>query len=423
MVSRADFDLWSTRDVARILALVEGQRDRYQAILSALPVPVVIVDRERSITWANTAFLRACALGVDDLRGRSVDQILSAGSQALAIPGDFGGETVLVLEREASAAGFETVAAAEALEAAAARLAHDINNPLMIVTGYAEEVLQALPKDHALRAEVSQIQTAAARLTAIAGRLTEFVRKDAQPPVPVNLPEILSHLPLTVEPAQGPVSALADAVQLEQAILAIIGDSRPSARALAAEGRACIELRGLRARPNLTAALAAKLDSPESQAGMAFARAWRHVRQWGGDIVVSETEARIYLPASAESHTDPPTKSGAVTILVVDDESGIRELVRKILRREGYRVLEAASGEEALKAARGQPIDLLVTDMTMPGISGSELARRMQESAPRLRVLYISGYTPDEAVQRGSNFLPKPFNIETLLRKVREALG
>jgi DNA-binding response OmpR family regulator len=108
---------------------------------------------------------------------------------------------------------------------------------------------------------------------------------------------------------------------------------------------------------------------------------------------------------------------------VVDDETGIRELIRKILQRERYRVLEAGTAEEALAAAQGQSIDLLITDVMLPGIRGPELARRMQQAAPKLKTLFISGYTGEEQVPTGARFLAKPFTLASLLEKVRETLG
>ena len=136
--------------------------------------------------------------------------------------------------------------------------------------------------------------------------------------------------------------------------------------------------------------------------------------------VVAEPDAAV-LETSAEETRE--------TILVVEDEPGIRALVRKILRRERYNVLEAGTGEEALQVAAEHtgPIDLLLTDVMLPGIPGSELAGRMREAAPALDVLYISGYTDDEAVRMGafppgSKFLQKPFTLGTLVTKVRDAL-
>ncbi|MEP7351706.1 MAG: response regulator, partial [Acidobacteriota bacterium] len=117
------------------------------------------------------------------------------------------------------------------------------------------------------------------------------------------------------------------------------------------------------------------------------------------------------------------------TILVVDDEAGIRGLMRKILRRERYGVLEAASAEEAqvVAAAAGRKINLLLTDVMLPGMQGPELAKLMYEADPQLKVLYISGYTEDEATRAGndppgSKFLAKPFTLGALLSHVRTTL-
>jgi DNA-binding response OmpR family regulator len=117
-----------------------------------------------------------------------------------------------------------------------------------------------------------------------------------------------------------------------------------------------------------------------------------------------------------------PRTTATTTILVVDDETGIRDLIRKILQRERYRVLEAGSAEEAFTVAQGQSIDLLITDVMLPGIHGPELARRMQQTAPRLKTLFISGFTGEEKVPVGGQFLAKPFTLGALLEKVRAAL-
>jgi DNA-binding NtrC family response regulator len=124
-----------------------------------------------------------------------------------------------------------------------------------------------------------------------------------------------------------------------------------------------------------------------------------------------------------------PVEVTLETILVVEDEAGIRALVRKILRRERYNVLEAGTAEEALAvtAAHQGTIHLLLTDVVLPGMGGRELAEQMRMGNPRLDVLYVSGYTDDEAVRMGafppgSKFLQKPFTLGALVGKVREAL-
>lgn len=189
-------------------------------------------------------------------------------------------------------------------------------------------------------------------------------------------------------------------------------------------------------------------------------QAYNIVRQSGGDLAVSSqpgegTAFRIYLPSAAQVaapatnpaaaisalmppplETTPPVsapdldpETSLETILVVEDEAGIRALVRKILRRQGYVVLEASNGDDALKICAGHKgkIDLLVTDVMMPRMSGRELADRLTALRPDLRILYVSGYTDDAMLSSGSfpsgtAFLQKPFTLGSLLGKVREVL-
>ena len=136
-----------------------------------------------------------------------------------------------------------------------------------------------------------------------------------------------------------------------------------------------------------------------------------------------------HTPPVEPAPPEPPAEIVHETILLVEDEAGIRALVRKILRRENYDVLEAGSAEEALSIASAPiRIDLLVTDLTLPGASGRELAERIRVSRQNLKVLYISGYTDDDAVRTGaippgSKFLQKPFTLGALVGKVKDSLA
>jgi CheY-like chemotaxis protein len=185
---------------------------------------------------------------------------------------------------------------------------------------------------------------------------------------------------------------------------------------------------------------------PKDAAGAALARAYSTAREWGGDLAFSSQPSRgsaftIYLPfgsAPLPEATPAPVSSPVTvpteapmreTILLVEDEAGIRALVRKILKRERYNVLEAGSGEEASRVAGAfdGKIDLLLTDVMLPGMSGRDLAEDMREALPEVSVLYVSGFTDDESVRAGgfppgSKFLQKPFTLSALVQKVREAL-
>ena len=134
-------------------------------------------------------------------------------------------------------------------------------------------------------------------------------------------------------------------------------------------------------------------------------------------------------PPARPEIAEPPSDARLETVLLVEDEGGIRALVRKILRRQGYEVLEAAGGEEAIRTALSHigRIDLLLTDVMMPGINGRELADRLRQTMPHLRVLFISGYTNERSLYsaelpEGTEFLQKPFTLTTLLEKVRKVL-
>ena len=121
---------------------------------------------------------------------------------------------------------------------------------------------------------------------------------------------------------------------------------------------------------------------------------------------------------------------GTETILLVEDEESVRQLVRDTLEAKGYRVFEAESGEAGLAVANGfnGNIDLVITDVVMPGISGRELVEQLAKSRPTTKVLYLSGYTEDAilsdgSIEQGTAFLQKPFSLQSLARKVREVLG
>jgi two-component system cell cycle sensor histidine kinase/response regulator CckA len=384
-----------------------------------------------------------------------------------------------------------------ALQGLASRLAHDLNNPLMIVTGYGEEMLNVLAPQDPMRGDVEQILAATERISAITGQLLSFTQRHANPPEPLDVGSLVAGLEekireavgesvtLEMTPVLAPVWAKAEASQLEEVLLTLISSAREDAQERSRVVIGCEvdsiteQLVPATLEPGMYARLVIHDDgrgldgekrvavfegvlggrAPEQTAGQTLVRAYAIVREWGGDIAFFSEPFRgstfaVYLPYFAppvqeiveeiletdvaipvEAVTEPdaaaaePVEETRETILVVEDEPGIRALVRKILRRERYNVLEAGSGEEALKVAaeHAGPIDLLLTDVMLPGILGSELAGRMRESAPALDVLYISGYTDDEAVRMGafppgSKFLQKPFTLGTLVTKVRDAL-
>lgn len=174
--------------------------------------------------------------------------------------------------------------------------------------------------------------------------------------------------------------------------------------------------------------------------GLGLSTVYGIVKQSGGYIVTQSkpghgTTFRIYLPLAEEvkERNESPeltgsSHGGSETILLVEDESSVRELVRLTLESKGYRVLEAEHGEAGLELAANHcgTIDILITDVVMPGIGGRELAQQMLRAHPDLKVLFLSGYTEDAVAQGGlepgTAFLQKPFTLQALSQKVRDVL-
>jgi signal transduction histidine kinase/CheY-like chemotaxis protein len=486
-MERVDFEQWKPKEVARLLALVEGGRRYYQNLVAALPVPLIVLSSDRSVVFANRAFRQVFGLRAEDLGRMSIDQILpserliekirdlhvhgiaqpgfslEAGEKLLRIAmvpirsldEETEFETLLMVEDVSAAAPANalptepppqveqrqlTAARNSALQGLSARLAHDLNNPLMIITGYAEELLLGLKKDDPQRPNAEQILEATQRIADLTAQLLQFTRKQANPPQPVDLSSVLAGLKaasaaVNVQAAK-PVWALADAAQLHEILLTLVraaceGAAEPRATIACdtvsqPSGLARITISGNgRGLDEGQRAAAFETFVGKGTAGPALARAYSIVREWGGDIEFSsDASFTIQLPLSP-----PLAQPQRETILVVDDEANIRTLVAKILRRERYNVLQAGSAQEAFAVASKYegPIHLLITDVVLPGESGRQIAERMRQALPNLKVLYISGFSDDESVRTGnfppgSKYLQKPFALGTLISKVREAL-
>jgi CheY-like chemotaxis protein len=291
-------------------------------------------------------------------------------------------------------------------------------------------------------------------------------------------PKLSGGIDIEIASPGGAVWTFADPGQLEDAIAALAtfalentsGVSRLSlichtARIAERVGTATLQP-GLHARLDIRAAGAGSPaegvfesilpgKDPHRLTGPSIARAYLNVRQWGGDIAFSSGRQgsvfSVYLPyaqpeeeaAPAVSEEPmpepaaeplpmetPPVEPSLGTVLVVEDEPGIRGLVRKILKREHFDVIEAGTGEEALAAAssHGASIGLLLTDVMLPGMGGRELAEALVAARADLKVVYISGFTDDESVRAGqfppgSKFLQKPFTLSALVSIVKTAFG
>jgi len=377
----------------------------------------------------------------------------------------------------------------EAVSRLASRMAHDLNNTLMILTGYSEELLTALPAGSTMRSDVQEILTATERVGGLTSQLLSFARRQGQAAAEMELESALgkislrlgallgTHVGLDLHLGSEPNYVRADASQLEHVLTAIVERARQGMHAgekITLQTSRLEVTEDLR-RPNAPLqpgayavisiiAPAQPLDGeakaalfecslpgkePWDDVAATLSRAYGIVRQWGGDISVSNASHgasvfRIFLPrveapadvpaepvvAAAEPPLPAPEPPAPLaTILVVEDEAGIRALVRKILRRQGYQVLEAANGQEALALCRdSQRVELLITDVLMPHMGGRELVERLQTQGHEMKVLYVSGYTDDTSVYSGqlpagTAFLQKPFTLGSLLDKVKEVLA
>jgi two-component system, cell cycle sensor histidine kinase and response regulator CckA len=370
----------------------------------------------------------------------------------------------------------------EAVGRLAGGVAHDFNNLLMVIKGHTELLLNVLPQGDASARKVELIDRAADRAASLTRQLLAFSRMQVLQPRVINLNKIVEDmgrliprllgedvdLVIRTSPDLGAIRA--DASQMEQVIMNLAVNARD---AMPGGGRLVIETSNtdldrsyVNARPVVTPGpyiLLAVSDTgtgmdQETQArifepffttkeqgkgtGLGLSTVYGVVKQSGGFIwVYSElgkgTSFKIYLPrvdqpidaaGAALSYAEVPR--GTETVLLAEDEADVRELAREFLEAAGYTVIEARNGQEALKLAaeRADEIDLLVSDLVMPGMTGQQLAALLQQQDPSLRVIFMSGYSEHaaaEAAQAGSSvrILTKPFNRMALLRTIREVLG
>jgi PAS domain S-box-containing protein len=350
---------------------------------------------------------------------------------------------------------------AEALGRIAGGVAHDFNNLLTTIRGFGEMLLLDLVPDDRHRHDVQRICQAADRGALLTRQLLAFGRNQGEPPRAVSLNEIVRgleplarrlmgadvQLEVRLAPVLGQIRI--DPAQLEHVVVNLMLGARD---AMPAGGRLTIETgerrissvsRGRPVRPGRYIVLEVSdtgegLDGETRDLGRSIV--FGIVRQFGGVVRVSSeagvgTTVKVYLPRLESPDVEPVDAAdqrslrGAETVLVAEDEDGVRELLRKTLTEYGYTVLPARHGRDALLLAgeRGDRIDLLVTDIVMPEMSGRELAETLLDRRPDLKILYMSGYTDDEVLQRGVRgrevgLLRKPFATDELVRRVRTAL-
>ncbi|NMC72206.1 MAG: response regulator, partial [Myxococcales bacterium] len=368
----------------------------------------------------------------------------------------------------------------EALGTLAGGVAHDFNNLLSVILNCAEFALEAVGAAHPARADLVEIKKAGRRAEALTRQLLAFGRRQVLRPVPIDLNAVVldveplvtrvlgasRELALRLSPDLGVVRA--DPAQIQQVLMNLAINARD---AMPPNGRLTIETRNLSHEPPDCHAAGEPLEGPlvelvvsdtgmgmdeqtklrlfepffttkahKGGHGLGLSSVFGIVRQSGGRIWVESeigrgTTFHILLPrvwetAAAVVRTpEPPPSGGTETVLLVEDEATLRKVMRRTLAAAGYRVLEAADGEEALAVAGSLAggIDLLLTDVVMPRMDGWTLADRLQQARPGLRVLFVSGHA-EEAVARhktpagGAEILAKPFSPADLVRRVRRAL-
>ncbi|WP_447975046.1 ATP-binding protein [Nitrospira sp. Kam-Ns4a] len=390
------------------------------------------------------------------------------------------GVLLMINERKELEAQLLQAQKMEAVGKLAGGVAHDFNNLLTIINGYSHLLLSRLAVNDPLRPDVEEIKQAGDRAAALTQQLLAFSRRQVLIPSVLDLNAVVSGMSSMVQrllgedidlstalaPALGHVRA--DRSQLEQVIMNLAVNARD---AMPQGGKLTIETanvdiddsfrHGQVVAPGRYVLLAvsdtgqgmdeetkARVFEPffttkglGKGTGLGLSTVYGIVRQSGGYIFVYSEPGKgstfkIYLPRVDEAVepepaalADPGLPRGNETILLVEDEPGVRMLVRDTLELQGYTVLEARHGIEALvlSSRHPGPVHLLLTDVVMPQMSGREVAAQLLAARPDVKVLYMSGYAENSVVHHGildpgTAFLQKPFTPDVLVRRVREVL-
>lgn len=403
------------------------------------------------------------------------------------------GVTMLATAVRRREAELEDAQILEAMSRWSGRLTHDFNNLLMIIMGYGQEILDSLPARDARRGDLEEILRGSQRVAGMVRELMTLSRPPIAEPREIELNRAVGEmegrlreltagratLAFALDPMAGMVNA--DPAQLESILSTMV---RQAAQLAGPGASIVIETSSVEigrhyarpgAMPRLTVKLAVRaagfrldpeirahlfepllgIKDPELAPGL-FPICGL-VRQADGELHVEEapdgsTVLALYLPWIGEAPAPPQAAPAAQepsevieipiaeapapapappakTVLIVEDDPGIRALMKKILTRQGFAVMEAAGGEEALMLSEAQPgeIHLLITDLMMPQMGGREVSERLRAQRPGIKVLFVSGYTDDPMIQsgqlpEGTEFLQKPFTLGALLEKVNSIL-
>ncbi len=363
----------------------------------------------------------------------------------------------------------------EAVGTLAGGVAHDFNNLLTVILGYGQTLLAKVEDQPRLRSSAEHIVKAATRASGLTRQLLAFSRKQVLQPRVLDLNAVLQDLEKMLRPlvSDGTVmetclsanlgAVRADQGQIEQVILNLIVNARD---AMTAGGKLTVSTENVDWSGSVTVpagryvvlsvkdtgigmdpVVLARIFEPfyttkevGKGTGLGLSTAYGIVEQSAGYITVESqpgkgSEFRVYLPrvdavADGLPREAPPSagRRGHETVLVVEDDPGVLDLAREVLANCGYNVICVShpSRLDAVLQTTGTTIDLLLTDVRMPGTSGREAAMRVQQAHPGVRVLYMSGYTalnfPAEGTEAGISFLQKPFTTAQLTEKIREVL-
>ncbi len=426
--------------------------------------------------WAARQPIQAFEVG---LRTRSGDKFVLMS----VLYGDETGEDIVLMvdvtDRRRLEGQLSEARRLEALGRLAGGVAHDFNNMLSVVGGYAELLEEQMPDDSPWRADLGEIKRASGRAAHLTRQLLAFGRRQMLQPRTVNLNAVVEQnetfltrvlgesITLRMSLTAEPLWVEADPAQIEQVLLNLATNARDAVgsggllqiitktRMLA---RGWAQERGL--PPGRVAEITVRDTgrgmSPETLqrifepffttkdvgegTGLGLATVYGIVKQSGGHIDAASTPGqgtlfRILLPLvqepadTGELPEESRAEGGSETILLVEDEQAVARLAESLLTRMGYRVLRAHSAADArqLANAHAGTIDLVLTDVVMPGDSGRVLVDELKAQRPGIRTLYMSGYPADDMVRHGVEegdvpFLQKPFTLATLARKVRETL-
>ena len=416
--------------------------------------------------------------------GSSAEQhFLVSFFPVLSLEGSIDGVGAVVLETTDRRHLEEQLLQAQKMEAVgqlAGGIAHDFNNILTAIKSYSELLIEDMATDKGRVEDVKQIREAADRAAGLTRQLLAFSRQQLLRPRVLDLNTTIRDLKGMLERLIGADIEVktrlattigmitADPGQIEQVLMNLIVNARD---AMPGGGTIDIETSNVELDDNYVRTHASTQPGPyvmlavsdtgqgmsrETQTrafepffttkekgkgtGLGLSTVYGIVKQSGGSIWMYSEQGRgttfkIYLPrvdALADDNVVAPVLNGLgghETILLVEDEDSVREVASRILQRQGYSVVEARNGKEALRefGERGREFDLIITDIVMPEMGGLELAQRVREWAPAARILFTSGYTEDAALRRsflepGAEFIEKPFTPARLAERARQVL-